>query len=410
MKRCGKNTLAILTLMVLFLVSATAVSAMRAEIVSNMGAWTGHVAIVDHSYTHGDTIEVYTELYNVNYEGYIIVDLFYVISDPKGHVVVIDNLDVNRRTYEDDVNVMYTKTIPDWWLYGRYEIAIYSYNRLNKAEIAKINRKVAYDTETLKKFFGSIDYYDDYDEDNPYNQMKNLIETGCSGDREELDDVGVVKSIDDSLEEIATLQFYLRSPEEIQAETPLQPPKSEVIEGTKFVVTNMQIDQFTVKPNEPVSISVAVKNEGERGTERISLLINGKKEAEAAVTVGSGDTETLHFLVSKELPGTYKATIPGTDLVKLFFVKEGEEDVEELLPESSPSTTIEDVIQESADESTAKAQTETQESHRGGDLLWGLFANSNNKEFSTENVLLSSVFDLICNQISLTKVVSFFVV
>lgn len=407
MKRCGKNTLAILTLIVLFLVSATAVNAMRAEIASNMGAWTGHAAIDDYSYTHGDTIEVYTELYNVNYEGYIIVDLFYVISDPQGHVVVIDNLEVNRRTYEDDVNVMYTRTIPAWWLYGRYTLTIYSYNRLNKAEIAKINRKLDYDTETLKKLFGTVD---DDDDDGVYNDMTSLIETGCGGNRDDLEDVGVVKSIDDSLEEIARLQFYVRSQEEIQAETPSQPQKSEVIEGTKFVVTNMQIDQFTVKPNEPVAISVAVKNEGERGTERISLLINGKKEAEAAVTVGSGDTETLHFLVSKELPGTYKVTIPGTDIVKLFFVKEGEEDVEELIQESSPSTTIDDVIQESADESTETTQTETQESPLGGDLLWGLFASSNNKEFSTENVLLSSVFDLIGNQISLTKVVSFFVV
>ncbi|MEA3488035.1 MAG: hypothetical protein U9R10_02140 [Euryarchaeota archaeon] len=406
MKRSVKNTLAILTLIALFLVSATAVNAMRAEIISNMGAWTGHVTMDDHSYTNGDTVEVYTELYNVNYKGYIIVDLFYVITDPQEHVVVIDNLEVNRRTYEDDVNVMYTRTIPDWWLYGRYGITIYSYNRLNKAEIAKINRKLEYDEETLKKFFDTVD---DDDDDGVYNDMTSLIETGCGGNRDDLEDVGVVKSIDDSLEEIAMLQFYVRSPEEIQAETPSQPQKSEVIEGTKFVVTNMQIDQFTVKPNEPVAISVAVKNEGERGTERISLLINGKKEAEAAVTVGSGDTETLHFLVSKELPGTYKVTIPGTDIVKLFFVKEGEEDVEELIQESSPSTTIDDVIQESADESTEKAQTETQESPLGGDLLWGLFASSNNKEFSTENVLLSSVFDLICNQISLTKVVSFFV-
>lgn len=407
MNRSVKNALAILTLIVLFLVSATAVNAMRAEIASNMGAWTGQVAIDDYSYTHGDTIEVYTELYNVNYEGYIIVDLFYVISDPQGHVVVIDNLEVNRRTYEDDVNVMYTRTIPAWWLYGRYTLTIYSYNRLNKAEIAKINRKLDYDTETLKKLFGTVD---DDDDDGEYSDMTSLIETGCGGNRDDLEDVGVVKPIDDSLEEIARLQFYVRSPEEIQAETPSQPQKSEVIEGTKFVVTNMQIDQFTVKPNEPVAISVAVKNEGERGTERISLLINGKKEAEAAVTVGSGDTETLHFLVSKELPGTYKVTIPGTDVVKLFFVKEGEEDVEELIQESSPSTTIDDVIQESADESTETTQTETQESPLGGDLLWGLFASSNNKEFSTENVLLSSVFDLICNQISLTKVVSFFVV
>ena len=405
MKRCGKNTLAILTLIVLFLVSATAVNAIKVDI--DMGVWTGQATMGNNSYTHGDTIEMYTVLYDVNYAGYIIVDLFYVIEDPRGHVVVIDNIGVNRRTYEEHVNVMYTKTIPSWWLYGRYNIAIYSYNRLNKAEIAKINRKVAYDKETLKKFFGSID--DDGD-DNFYGDVTDLIETGCGGNRDDLQDLKVVKSIDDSLEEIARLQFYVRSPEEIQAETPSQPQKSEVIEGTKFVVTNMQIDQFTVKPNEPVAISVAVKNEGERGTERISLLINGKKEAEAAVTVGSGDTETLHFLVSKELPGTYKVTIPGTDIVKLFFVKEGEEDVEELIQESSPSTTIDDVIQESADESTETTQTETQESPLGGDLLWGLFASSNNKEFSTENVLLSSVFDLICNQISLTKVVSFFVV
>jgi|LGVF01.1.fsa_nt_gb hypothetical protein len=407
MKRCGKNTLAILTLIVLFLVSATAVDAMRAEIVYDMGAWTGYATMDNSSYTHGGTIEVYTVLHNVNYAGYTIVDLFYVITDPRGHVVVIDHLGVNRRTYEEDVNAMYTKPIPSWWLYGRYEIAIYSYNRLDKAEIAKLNRKVAYDQETLKKFFSSID---DDDDDDFYGDMTALIETGCGGNRDDLQDLKVVKSIDDSLEEIARLQFYVRTPEEIQAETPSQPPKSEVIEGTKFVVTDMQIDQFTVKPNEPVAISVAVKNKGERGTERISLLINGKKEAEAAVTVGSGDTETLHFLVSKELPGTYKVTIPGTDIVKLFFVKEGEEDIEELLQESSPPATIEDIIQKSADESTEKTQMETQESPSGGDLLWGLFASSNNKEFSTENVLLSSVFDLICNQISLTKVVSFFVV
>jgi hypothetical protein len=195
------------------------------------------------------------------------------------------------------------------------------------------------------------------------------------------------------LEEVAKLQFYVRSPEEIKEELPVQPPKGEVIEGSKFVVSDMQIDQFKVKPNEPVAISVAVKNEGEKG-------------------VGSGNTETLHFLVSKELPGTYKITIPGTDIVKIFFVQAaGEEDIEET-PEPSPSptsATIGDIIQKSAERSTTSTQEETQESPRRGELMWGLFA-SNRKELSTEYVLLSSVFDLICHQISLTKVVSFFVV
>jgi len=124
MKRCGKNTLAILTLIVLFLVSATAVNAMKAEIASNMGAWTGQVAIDDYSYTHGDTIEVYTELYNVNYEGYIIVDLFYVISDPQGHVVVIDNLEVNRQNLrgrcECDVHKDNPSLVAVWPIYSYY--------------------------------------------------------------------------------------------------------------------------------------------------------------------------------------------------------------------------------------------------------------------------------------------------
>ncbi len=408
MKGGGRSTLAIFALLLLLLFSATTVNAMKAEVVSDIGAWTGY-ATMDGCYTHGDTIKVYTELYNVNYAGYTIVDLFYVIEDPRGHVVVIDHMGVNRRTYEDDVNVMYTKPIPSWWLYGKYEIAIYSYNRLDKARISYINRKVDSDKETLKTFFGTVA---DDDDDDTYDDMTNLLETGCGGDRDDLESVGVVKSIDDSLEEVAKLQFYVRSPEEIKAESPVQPPKGEVIEGSKFVVSDMQIDQFKVKPNEPVAISVAVKNEGEKGTERIALVINGKKEAEAAVTVGSGNTETLHFLVSKELPGTYKITIPGTDIVKIFFVQaEGEEDIEET-PEPSPSptsATIGDIIQKSVERSTASTQEETQESPRRGELMWGLFA-SNRKELSTEYVLLSSVFDLICHQISLTKVVSFFVV
>ena len=409
MKGGGRSTLAIFALLLLLLFSATTVNAMKAEVVSDIGAWTGY-ATMDGCYTHGDTLKVYTELYNVNYAGYTIVDLFYVIKDPRGHVVVIDHMGVNRRTYEDDVNVMYTKPIPSWWLYGKYEIAIYSYNRLDKARISYINRKVDSDKETLKTFFGTVA---DDDDDDTYDDMTNLLETGCGGDRDDLEDVGVVKSIDDSLEEVAKLQFYVRSPEELKEESPVQPPKGEVIEGSKFVVSDMQIDQFKVKPNEPVAISVVVKNEGEKGTERIALVINGKKEAEAAVTVGSGNTETLHFLVSKELPGTYKITIPGTDIVKIFFVQAaGEEDIEET-PEPSPpsptSATIGDIIQKSAERSTTSTQEETQESPRRGELMWGVFA-SNRKELSTEYVLLSSVFDLICHQISLTKVVSFFVV
>ncbi len=309
MKGWKRSTLAILVLLMWFSFSAvTVASAGKAVIVSDVKG-LHHYVPVGSSFAHGSTLKVYTEMTNVNYDGFVFVDFFFIIEDPLGHVVSMDHMDVNRRDYEDDVYVVYTKSIPSWWKYGKYDLDIYAYNRLNKAKINELERKVE-ETRNLKELFDNEDAFKD---------MEDFFETACGGDRDNLEDLGVIKSFSDSIEEITHISFFVQREEEIEKEAP---PEAKVTGETKFTVTDMQIDKFTVKPDETVSISVTVKNEGVRGTEKIALVINGEKEAEESVTLDYLASKTLHFTVKKSLPGQYKVTVPGTDIVKQFFVEE----------------------------------------------------------------------------------------
>lgn len=307
MKGWKRSVLAILVLLVLFGSSTVNIAnAAKAVIVSEVRGLRDYTPM-DNSFTHGSTLKVYTEMTDVNYDGFVFVEFVFIIEDPRGHVVSMDRMDVDRRDYVDSVYVVYTKKIPSWWLYGKYDLDIYTYNRLNKARINELERRVEKCTpEEL------IDN-DDFDD------LEEFFETACGGDEDDLDDLGVIKSFSDSRKEITNLRFFVRRKEEIK---PAKLPEEKKIEEPIFTVTDVGIDKFKVKPGETVSISVTVKNTGIGGTEKVTLVINGEKEAEESVTLDYLASKTLHFAVTKDMPGTYKVTIPGTDIVKLFFVEE----------------------------------------------------------------------------------------
>ncbi|MBK5190912.1 MAG: hypothetical protein JJE19_05405 [Methanosarcinales archaeon] len=307
MRGWKRNTLAILALLMLFVFSSVNVAnAAKAEIVSDVSGLRNYVP-GDNSYTHGSTLKVYTEMSNVNYEGFVFVEFVFIIEDPKGNVVSMDRMDVERRDYTDHAYVVYSKKIPSWWQYGKYKLEIYAYDRLNKAKIRELERRVE-DTRAIEALL---------DEGN-FDDLEEFFEKGSDAD-----DLGVIKSFSDSEREKTRISFYVRRPEEIK---PAEPEEAERVEEQGFTITGVGIDKFKVQPGEPVTISVAVENRGVRGTKTLTLVINGEKEAEESVTLGSMESKTLHFSVQKDLPGTYKVTIPGTNIIRLFFVEEPSEE------------------------------------------------------------------------------------
>ncbi len=306
MKGWKRSTLVILVLLMLFGFSAVNVAnAAKAVIVSDVKGLYNYVPM-NNSFTHGSTLKVYTDMTGVNYDGFAFVEFFFIIEDPRGHVVSMDRMEVNRRDYVDDVYVVYTKEISSWWLYGKYRLDISAYNRINKAKINELERKV--ETTTPEELI----------EDGDFDELEDFFEKGSNAD--------VTKSLSDSIKETTHLRFFVRREEEIKKEAP---PEAKVIEEPIFTVTDVRIDKFTAKPGETVSISVSVKNTGIEGTEKVTLVINGEKEAEESVTLGYMESKTITFHVTKELPGTYKVTIPGSGIVKLFFVEESRGEGEE---------------------------------------------------------------------------------
>ncbi len=310
MKGWERSALVILVLLVLFGFSAINVtSAEKAVLVSDVNGLYNYVP-TDSSFAHGSTLKVYTEMRGVNHAGFVFVDFVFVIKDPRGHVVSMERVDVRHRSYDDTVYVEYTKEIPSWWLYGKYDLDIYAYNRLNKMRINELERKVKV-TSTLEELLNSEDDFED---------LEDFFENACDGDEDDLKDLGVIRSIADSRwsREVTHISFFVSREEE------LKPLEEEKRKEPSFTVTDVELNKFKIKPNETVSISVTVKNKGIRGTKKVTLVINGEKEAEEAVTLDYLASKTILFTVTKDLPGTYKVTVSGTDIVKLFFVEESE--------------------------------------------------------------------------------------
>ncbi len=387
MKGRSISVISVMLISLLLLASSVSVvAAVKAVIVSDVRGFNDYVP-ASSTLTRGSTLKVYTEMKNVNYDGFVAVKFFFVIEDPRDHVVSMEYKEVTRRDYDRSVYVVYTKKIPSWWLYGNYKLRIFAYNRLDKARVDELERTVEV-TGTLKSIFNDEDEFDD---------LRDFFEN--SSDADDLDDLGALKSISDSLEEMTSIWFSVRphvSKEE--REKPITAPIATplaMLSGTKFQVIDMWVDKFAVKPNESVKVSVTVRNAGERGTGKIALVINGEKEAETSVTLDHMESKTFHFYVTKKVPGTYKITIPGTSIIRFLYVEE--------CSEVQPSMTMQD-------SSAGKISL----SLLGGvnKWLWGIFtstATGDEERLYNKKVLISSVFDITTHQISLIKILSSFI-
>jgi len=288
-----------LFLLLYFLAVTTVASAVNAAVVSEVKGLGDYVPR-NHSFTHGDTLKVYVEMRGVNHYGFVSVDFYFIIEDPKGHVVAMDTKKVERNNYRAwDDYVEYTKKIPDWWLYGKYKLGIYAYDRVDDTKTREAIQKIE-----------------------SGDSIEEQIESGKLASAKV-----VTKSLASSRKEERSIVFFVHPKGVIEKEKPPEitiRPSPEEVKRPIFTVTDVSIDRFKVMPGEPVSISVAVKNTGIRGTDKVTVVINGVKEAEETVTLGHMESKTLVFHVKRDMPGTYKVTIPGTDIVRLFFVEESE--------------------------------------------------------------------------------------
>ena len=386
----GGSISVILVMLISLLLLASSVSvvaAVKAVVVSDVRGFNDYVP-ASSTLTRGSTLKVYTEMKDVNYDGFVAVKFFFIIEDPRNHVVSMDDMEVTRRDYDRGAYVVYTKKIPSWWLYGDYKLSIYAYNRLDKARIDELERMVEV-TGTLKSIFNDEDEFDD---------LRDFFES--SSDADDLDDLGVLKPLSASLEEMTSISFSVRPhvSEEEKKKTitaPVATPLA-VLSGTKFQVIDMWVDKFAVKPNESVKVSVTVRNAGERGTGKIALVINGEKEAETSVTLDRMESKTIHFYVTKKVPGTYKITVPGTSIIRFLYVEESSK-------VQSPMT-----MQNSSAEKISLSLL-------GGMNkwlweLWGIFSSTGDEErLYNKEVLISSVFDIATHQISLIKILSSFI-
>lgn len=327
MRGWKRSILAIWVLLLLASFSAVNVaSAEKAVIVSDVSGLYDYVP-TDNTFTRGSTLKVYTEMNGVNHNDFVLVDFVFIIENSRGDIMSLERRHVRRRDCNDTVYVEYTKDIPSWWRYDKYKIKIAAYNCLDKARINAWEREVIVPSTLNKLLDLNRRDTDRRDEKYDFEDVEDLFNNVCKGDEDKLEDLGVIKKYEDSLMEITYLKFFVAREEETKGIEELEQkisPKSE------FTVTDFRMSKSTVKPNETVTISVTVKNDGMRGTEKVALALNDKIEFEESVTLDYEGSRTLLYQVKKDIPGQYKVTIPGTDMVKQLFVEEryGEEGTE----------------------------------------------------------------------------------
>ena len=89
-------------------------------------------------------------------------------------------------------------------------------------------------------------------------------------------------------------------------------------------IAELAIDPAEVNPGEEVVITAKVTNSGDAtGIYPVQLGINGTAALLKNVTVPPGATQTLSFLVSKDIPGTYEVALG--ELAGQFVVAESVE-------------------------------------------------------------------------------------
>ncbi len=97
---------------------------------------------------------------------------------------------------------------------------------------------------------------------------------------------------------------------------------------TKFRYTSLEVRGPAgtgmpplVNVSTPVNITFEVKNFGMSGRKKVEVAINGKIVFNRSIFLRTGQSEKITFQYVPEKPGSYRVTIPGTNLMQVFFVK-----------------------------------------------------------------------------------------
>lgn len=104
---------------------------------------------------------------------------------------------------------------------------------------------------------------------------------------------------------------------------------------TEFRLANLNVDNFIVDVGEPVNVSFTAVNQGKKGGKEVKVLINNEVVFEQTIDLDIGEERTISFQYTPESEGSYKITIEGTQLSKVFFAKKGTEEQE--TPTATPT-------------------------------------------------------------------------
>ncbi len=290
-------------LMGVFLMNTASAYSITTDFVSEVegiGNYTRHGDI----FLRDETVEIYIEVHNVNYDGFSNVDFVVIIRDPLNNFVAMDQMNLRNRDYEEDVYVVYSKDIPEYWLDGKYKVELYTYDRTDPARIREIEEMAKEDPEVLI-------------ESGSFSSLKGFFESGSG--------MGIVKPFSDSESSGRKMSFTVMTQEDINPGDRESIIASSV--GPNFIIKRIDTDKFKVKPGETVTVSVEAENLGLKGSKKVDIRINGELEASKTITLSPLESRQVKFDVVRDEPGTYKITIPGEDdLMKLFFVIEPEDD------------------------------------------------------------------------------------
>jgi len=111
----------------------------------------------------------------------------------------------------------------------------------------------------------------------------------------------------------------------------------------KFTVSDLSVDPAVIHPGDQIAVSVRVTNAGAvRGSGSVTLTVNGEIMASESLTLGAGETQTVSFLLVKDIPGTYVVAVNG--LTRTIVVLSPAEFVVESLttdpPEAAPGQAV----------------------------------------------------------------------
>lgn len=103
----------------------------------------------------------------------------------------------------------------------------------------------------------------------------------------------------------------------------------------EFKISNLDVDKFIVDVGNPVNVSFKAINQGKQGGKEVRVLINNEVVFDQTISLGVGEERTISFQYTPQKEGSYKVTVEGTKLSKVFFAKKGGEKQE--TPTATPT-------------------------------------------------------------------------